>query len=716
MPRSPKTQVEKRTRHELRQLQELMNHLPVVVYRYRLEDGQRPHLLYISEGVQRLTGQSAAEVMADPMLLFARIHPDDWPGFAAADLQAWQTQSDFALELRFILPSGDACWLYFSSLPFELADGSIAYHGFIEDITQRKRDALRAQESESLQQQIFDTSSVAIFLVDRQGIITRANESMARMFQRPCAQIVGSPYVSLVHPDERDLAHQKMLALLGSDINEVDLERLYWRSDASMFWGNLSGKRFHDSQGQDRGLLGVIMDITVRRQAQEEIRSLAFYDPLTNLPNRRLLLDRIEHAMAGCARNGTHGAVLFIDLDNFKTLNDTLGHDTGDALLVQVAQRLRENMRQEDTVARLGGDEFIVLLAGLHGSPAQAANEAETVGQHIIQTLSAPYQLGTHAARSTPSLGIALFHGGRTRVDELLKQADLAMYEAKAAGRNTLRFFDPRMQAAINARAAMEKALYRALDNAEFELHYQPQVNAQGRCIGVEALLRWSSPELGMVSPAVFIPVAEETGQILAIGRWVLQQACRQQVLWQQDASTCELEIAINVSARQFRAPDFAPALAQIMAATGANPARLQLELTESMLLQDADECIARMHTLGSLGVRFALDDFGTGYSSLAYLKRLPLSQLKIDQSFVRDILGDANDRAICQAVIALAHSMGLRVIAEGVETREHWQMLQAQGCDEGQGYFFARPLSVDALQQWLDTRQEPSLDLMRDG
>lgn len=702
MPRNTQAPADERLHQELQQLKEFMNHLPVVVYHYRLEEGQRPHLLYMSEGVERLIGVCAADAMADPMNLFLRIHPEDLPRFLEADRQASQARAEFSEEIRFILPNGEERWFCTHSTPLTAADGITTYHGFIEDITQRKHDALRVQESESLLQQIFDTSNVAIFLVDRQGIITRANESMARMFGRPCAQIVGSPYVSLVHPDERDVSHQKMLALLESDIDQVDLDRLYWRSDGSTFWGNLSGKRFHDSQGQDRGLLGVIMDITVRRQAQEEIRNLAFYDPLTGLPNRRLLLDRIEHASASCARSGAHGAVVFIDLDNFKTLNDTLGHDTGDLLLVQVAQRLRECVRQVDTVARLGGDEFIVLLTDLHEQPTQAAAEAEGVGRKIVQALSAPYQLGPHAVRSTPSLGVALFHGGRTQIDELLKQADLAMYEAKAAGRNTLRFFDPRMQVAINARAAMEKALYRALENGEFCLHYQPQVNAQGRCMGVEALLRWESPELGSVSPAVFIPIAEETGQILAIGRWVLEQACRQQALWQRDTLTSGLEVAINVSARQFRAPDFVPVLAQTIAATGAHPAQLKLELTESLLLQDMDECVARMHSLRELGVRFALDDFGTGYSSLAYLKRLPLSQLKIDQSFVRDILNDANDRAICQAVIALAHSMGLRVIAEGVETTEHWQMLRQQGCAEGQGYLFARPMPAHGLQQWL--------------
>ncbi len=684
------------------QLQELMNHLPVVVYRYQLEDGQRPRLLYISEGVQRLTGRPAAEVMANPMLLFGRVHPQDLPQFLAADRQTWHARSDFAQELRFHLPSGEERWLFIRSIPVQQADGAMAYHGFIEDITQRKLDALRAQESDTLLQQIFDASNVAIFLVDREGIITRANGSMATMFKRTNEEIVGSPYVSLVHPDERDVSHQKMLALLASDIDLVDLERLYWRGDGSTFWGNLSGKRFHDSRGHERGLLGVIMDITARRQAQEEIRNLAFYDPLTGLPNRRLLLDRIERGMASCARHGSHGSVVFIDLDNFKTLNDTLGHDTGDMLLTQVAQRLRDCVRQEDTVARLGGDEFIVFLTGLHAQAAHAAAEAESVARKIIDVLSAPYRLGGHVVRSTPSLGIALFHGAGTPANELLKQADMAMYESKADGRNTLRFFDPRMQTAINARAAMEKALYQALEHGEFLLHFQPQVNAHGQCTGVETLLRWRHPEQGMVSPAVFIPVAEQTGQILPIGRWVLEQACCQQVRWQPDPTMRDLEIAINVSARQFKAPGFVQDLEQIILATGANPARLQLELTESILLQDVDECIARMQSLRALGVRFALDDFGTGYSSLAYLKRLPLSQLKIDQSFVRDILSDANDRAICQAVIALAQSMGLRVMAEGVEAAEQWQLLRQQGCAEGQGYLFGRPMPAHELQQWL--------------
>ena len=445
------------------------------------------------------------------------------------------------------------------------------------------------------------------------------------------------------------------------------------------------------------------------QRAEAEIRSLAFYDPLTGLPNRRLLLDRLHQAVAASLRTQQYGALLFLDLDNFKTLNDSLGHEVGDQLLVQVAQRLCANVRESDSVARLGGDEFVIVIESLGAQLEEAQILAEGVARKLISAISSSYQLDEHECRCTGSIGITLFCGHRARIDELLRQADLAMYQAKEAGRNGVRFFEQTMQADITARSRLEHELYTAVEDDQFRLYYQPQIDAAGRCIGVEALIRWQHPARGFVSPASFIPLAEDTGLILPIGHWVLREACARLLAWQDDLTTAHLTIAVNVSAQQFRLPVFVEELASLIRFTGANPARLKLEITESMLLDNLDDAIAKISALRALGISFSLDDFGTGYSSLSYLKRLPVDQVKIDQSFVRDVLVDANDAAICRAVIALGKSLGLKVIAEGVETAEQWAFLAAEGCDEAQGYLYARPLPEADLLNWLHMRGDSS-------
>ena len=447
--------------------------------------------------------------------------------------------------------------------------------------------------------------------------------------------------------------------------------------------------------------VGTLTDITARKAAEDEIQQLAFYDLLTRLPNRRLLIDRLQQALVSSSRSRLIGALLFIDLDNFKTLNDTLGHDIGDLLLQKVAKRLRECVREGDTVSRLGGDEFVVMLEDLGEIPEEAATLAETVGEKILAALNQPYLLAGHEHRSTPSIGVTLFTDHRETVDDLLKRADLAMYQAKAAGRNTLRFFDPDMQAAVTARAAMEADLRHGLQKNEFFLHYQPQVDDHGHMFGAEALLRWQHPRRGLVSPADFIPLAEETGLILPIGHWVLNTACAQLVAWEARPELAHLTLAVNVSARQFRHGDFVEQVLAVLDHTGANPQKLKLELTESLLLDDVEDIIAKMTALKAHGVGFSLDDFGTGYSSLSYLKRLPLDQLKIDQSFVRDVLSDPNDAAIARTIVALAQSLRLDVIAEGVETQEQRDFLERNGCLAYQGYLFSRPLPLEAFEQF---------------
>jgi diguanylate cyclase (GGDEF)-like protein len=453
-----------------------------------------------------------------------------------------------------------------------------------------------------------------------------------------------------------------------------------------------------DNHGKTTHYVGMVSDISRRKSAEEEIANLAFFDPLTHLPNRRLLLDRLHHALATSTRSQRHGAMLFIDLDNFKTLNDTLGHDIGDLLLVEVAKRLSTCVREVDTVARLGGDEFVVMLEDLADSSDEAADQAKTVGEKILAVLNQPYQLAEYAHHSTPSIGITLFVDLDDTVEELLKRADLAMYQAKAAGRNTMRFFDPDMQAAVNARAGMESDLHEAVSESQFLLYYQVQVNSAGEPIGAEALLRWRHPRHGLVLPASFIPLAEDSGLILSLGRWVLQVACAQLRVWAQSDQTAHLTLAVNVSQRQFRHPHFVADVLEALASSGADPRKLKLELTESLLVDDVEDTIAKMTELKTKGIGFSLDDFGTGYSSLSYLKRLPLDQLKIDQSFVRDVFTDANDASIVRTVVTLGQSLGLDVIAEGVETEAQREFLASQGCHAFQGNLFGRPVPIDEL------------------
>lgn len=466
---------------------------------------------------------------------------------------------------------------------------------------------------------------------------------------------------------------------------------------------SISGAPVFDAAGVFKGYRGVGTDITERKEAEATIRELAFFDHLTGLPNRVLLTDRMKQAMTDSGRTRRCGAVIFIDLDHFKTLNDTLGHDMGDLLLKQVARRLEPCVRAGDTVARLGGDEFVVLLEGLGTTSREAAVQAESVGRKILSALGQSYPLHNQNYHSTPSIGITLFQGDQASIDDLMKQADLAMYQAKGGGRNTLRFFDPAMQTAVVARVAMEADLRTALIEQQFLLHYQPQVGARDEVTGAEALVRWQHPTRGLVSPAEFIPLAEETGLILELGAWVLKSACVQLALWAMREETAHLTVAVNVSAEQIRSPDFVRDVLAVVKSAGADPKRLKLELTESVLVDNFEDITGKMKVLRAEGVSFSLDDFGTGYSSLSYLKRLPLDQLKIDASFVRDVLLDGNDAAIARTIVALAANLGMGVIAEGVETLAQRDFLAKAGCQAYQGYFFSRPLPIASFEEFAD-------------
>jgi|GEM_PF-1914656 len=429
---------------------------------------------------------------------------------------------------------------------------------------------------------------------------------------------------------------------------------------------------------------------------RRELEVLAGQDALTLLPNRRELMERLKMALGLSARNGRCGALLLIDLDHFKNINDTRGHIAGDLLLKEVAQRLLASVREGDTVARFGGDEFMVMLENLGSDLISAARQAEVVSAKILQSIRQQYILATsELGHSTASIGVALFSPGENSTEELIKQADVAMYQAKDAGRNTAQFYDAKMQARLVDRAAMEEDLRQALALGQFVLHYQSQVDSAGQLLGAEVLLRWLHPQRGLIAPGLFIPLAEEAGLIAAIGSWVLETTCLQLASWAMQPTMSGLTLSVNVSSHQFRQADFVDQVSRILLHTGADPMRLRLELTESIMVRDVGDVVAKMNALRGQGVSFSLDDFGTGYSSLAYLKRMPIDQLKIDQGFVRDILTDHNDAAIAKMVVALADSMGLSVIAEGVETREQRDFLAALGCHEYQGYLFGRPVPV---------------------
>lgn len=566
------------------------------------------------------------------------------------------------------------------------------------DITELKQTAHQLLAEKNRSMNYLDTVEALIISLDLRGTIMMINRKGCELLGYPAQELIGKDWFNMaLPPEDTEKVRQVMRLMLDGRMEPVEYfeNHIVTRSGERRLiaWHN---NVLLDEQGQISGTLSAGEDITERRAAEEKIRHLAFYDSLTGLPNRRLLTDRLQHAINLSGRSTQHCALLFIDLDHFKTLNDTLGHETGDQLLQEVARRLCAVVREGDTVARLGGDEYVVVLENLSSSAQEAATQTQVISGKLLDALYQPYTLGGHEHHSSASIGATLFDGQASSIEELLKQADLAMYQAKSTGRNSMRFFAPNMQTIVSARVKLEADLRQGIKQGQFFLHYQPQVDAVDNTLGAEVLLRWSHPERGMLPPALFIPLAEETGQILYLGQWVLETACHQLAIWAQEPQREHLTLAVNISARQFLQSDFDQQVFAILDRTGAPPHKLKLELTESMLLDNIEDAVTKMIAIRARGVTFSLDDFGTGYSSLSYLKRLPLDQIKIDQSFVRDLLIDPNDAIIAQTIITLGHSLGLNVIAEGVETEAQKALLNGQGCDAYQGYLIDRPMSLE--------------------
>ncbi len=541
-------------------------------------------------------------------------------------------------------------------------------------------------------------SNDGIIVTDARGVIQRINLAFTRISGYTLADLVGKS-TELLRSSRHDEDFYRAMRQEIRDNGAWQGEVWGRRKNGEEYpeWLNISVVR--NKEGKVTHYVGSHADITERKQAEAEIKDLAFFDQLTGLPNRTLFGDRLRQAIRASSRSGNFGVLLFIDLDNFKELNDTMGHDVGDRLLRQVAKRLITQAREVDTVARLGGDEFVVIIANLSTVEREAVNQAETIAEKTLDTLRLPYNLGEVTYTSTASIGATLFKEKRDTFEELMKQADLAMYKSKAVGRNTVRFFDPAMESAIMERARLEKDLRHGLAQQHLVVYYQAQMTGDGYLVGAEALVRWLHPVRGIVAPVEFIQMAEESGLILPLGRWVLETACKQLAAWSRNPGMAHLTLAVNVSACQFRQNDFVSQVLAVIEATHANPLRLKLELTESLLVEDVATVIEKMNALRSRGVGFALDDFGTGYSSLSYLKRMPLVQLKIDKSFVHDVLTDPSDAAIAKTIVALAKSLDLSVIAEGVETVAQRDFLAQIGCHDYQGYLYGMPMPIDQFE-----------------
>jgi len=665
---------------------ELFENSPVA---YQALDGEGRYL-DVNDRLCQMLGYGREELLD---LSFCDLFPDPACLVRGEFLSGFLRDGAVSKELELKCKNGALITVLLSGAVQRAASGEfVRAHCTLHDITERKH----AEEALRIAAATFETHE-AILVTDSEGNILRVNQAFQRITGYAPDEVLGkNPRILNSERHDKAFYADMWRALLdkGSWAGEV------WdrRKSGEIYpkWMTITAVK--DAHGDTTEYVAIFSDITERKQHEEEIRNLAFYDALTKLPNRRLLLDRFHRALSVSERSKQYGAVLFLDMDKFKLLNDTLGHNYGDLMLSEVAERIRPCVRDVDTVARIGGDEFVVLVEKISLSSVYASQKVAWIAEKIRATLAAPYRIGQHVHHSSPSIGVCLFCGKRVAVDDLLKHADFAMYQAKNAGRNTVRFYDPVLQRAVEERTMLEADLRSSIVDGQLQLYYQLQLDKNLMPLGAEALIRWMHPVRGMILPAQFIPVAEESLLILDIGRWVINSACWQLAEWGKNAETQNLLLAVNVSAHQFRMPDFVGSIQSAIKEYRINPSRLKLELTESVVVNDISDVVVKMKALKALGIRLSLDDFGTGYSSLSCLKRLPVDQIKIDRSFVRDVVSNPDDAVMVKTIIDMATNFRLNVIAEGVETEEQLAFLKESGCMAFQGYFIGKPVPIEAF------------------
>ena len=690
-----------RTHEQLLMLQSAIQNIDEgIVIAAPAANGGPPEVLWVNDGWCRMNGYSAAEIIGQPTTGLRAGPPD--PKFLEEVARAERYGIPFSAEVLHRRKDGGEYVLEFHAMPIFDASGYQTHWVSVDrDITARKEAEKALAEKERLYRLVADNARDLIALHTPAGTFRYVSPSCVSMLGYSPEQLAGTNPYRLVHPEDRYGVFETFKSARRSGQDTQASYRIR-RKSGEYAWFETLMRAIRDESGRVVQIQTASRDVTERRAIEEQLAHQAFHDPLTNLPNRALFLNRVAHALERVQRRPEQMAVVVFDLDNFKVINDSLGHGVGDTLLVKVAERLSACLRPGDTAARLGGDEFAVLLEEIvNGS------EAARLAERIAVELRAPFRLQGQEMFITASSGIVVNTPEHRRPETLLRDADVAMYRAKQLGKATYAMFDPNMKAAAQQRLRLESELRRAVERGELRLHYQPLVCLEtGVVTGVEALVRWEHPERGLVPPMEFIPVAEETGLILPIGQWVLLEACRQARAWQHAfPASPSLTVNVNLSARQVQRGHVVEEVALALRETGLDPGLLELELTESMLMQDAERAVAVLTELKGLGVRLAIDDFGTGYSSMSYLKRFPVDVLKVDRSFVQGIEGDQGDSAIVRAVISMAHAMGLKVVGEGVETKAQLQQLRHLRCHHGQGYLFARPLPPDALGELLRTQ-----------
>ena len=669
-----------------------------------LDFDYRTRNCYFSAQLRRLLGLAEnAELKWEDWQ--QQIHPEDWPYVERRMQRHMQGLSDyFSVEYRLVSSSKDYRYILMRGKVVEwAADGNparlISTHS---EITSRRHMENALRTSEEKYRRLFEMAQEGIWVIDAEGNTTIVNNAMANMLGYKKEEMMGRHLFDFMDDDARSQAEKNMKRRVQGLEEQHDFELL--SKTGRRVFTTMQTAPLYDENGNYSGAIAGVMDITERKRAEERVRQQVLFDDLTRLPNRRMLNEKLSQEQARALRHDHVGALLFIDLDHFKNVNDSLGHPIGDSLLVAIADRLRKVVREEDTLARLGGDEFVVLLPELSDDPSTAASHARNAALKLQSALLETFDVSGYKLNIGCSIGIALYPLDQDTIHDIMKQADAAMYRAKEEGRNTICLFSKEMHEEIEQNLRLQMLLPGALQEEQFELYFQGQFNEREELIGAEVLLRWREPTLGFVRPDQFIRAAEESGFIVTLGDWVLRRACQQLHIWRQQGLPDTFErLAINISARQFGQDDFAQRVFEFTREEGVDPHQIELEITESMLLNRLELVVAKMHLLHDMGFYIALDDFGTGYSSLSYLRSLPLHKLKIDQAFVRDIQNDRNDRAIVETIIAMARHMELEVIAEGVEEEYQLNFLKQNGCQQYQGYYFAKPVpATEFFETWI--------------